>query len=435
MANTTLLSALARCFASGEPTADAIAGRAAVVLGRPWFWLRPLARRYLRLHAGRTRPRRREVIRFLLGDDAFRSRAHKLAVAHWLTEPQRMLPAKAALQWGLPEIVTAGDLAEWLGIRTDELDWFADLKGLNPRTRTPQLGHYVYKVLVKKHGGLRLIEAPKPRLKKIQRQILTGILNLVPVHAAAHGFCRQRCIRTFAEPHVGRRVLLRMDLQAFFPSLPAARIQAAFRTLGYPETVADLLAGLCTNRTPSSVWRTEGQMPAAPSLAEARALHDGPHLPQGAPTSPALANLCMYRADCRLTGLARNFGAVYTRYADDLAFSFDDEVNVRRFSLYAAAILLEEGFAVNHRKTRILPRSTRQQLAGLVANVRLNVPRVEFDRLKAILTNCVRNGPANQNLSGVNDFRAHLNGRVAFVESIHPAKGQRLRLLFDKIHW
>lgn len=435
MINPALVSHLARCFSSGEPTADGIAGRAAYVLGRPWFWLLPLARRYLKSHRGRTRPRQQDVIRFLLDDEAFRYRAHKLSVSKWLTEPQRMQPVPAAAAWGLPGLVTAGDLAAWLGVLPEELDWFADLKGLNARTKRPPLDHYHYRILAKLRGGVRLIEAPKPRLKEMQRRILGEILNRIPAHPAAHGFCPGRSIRTFAEPHVGRSIVLRIDLQDFFPTIPAARIQAVFRTLGYPESVADLLAGVCTNRTHRSVWLTAGPSISSAELFAARQLHQCPHLPQGAPTSPALANLCAYHADCRLTGLARQFGALYTRYADDLAFSFDQPANTSRFSLYAAAILLEEGFAVNHRKTRVMTSSMQQRLAGLVTNARLNIPRPDFDQLKAILTNCMRLGPADQNRAGVPDFRAHLHGRIGFVESIHPGKGRRLRSIFDNISW
>lgn len=435
MINPALVSHLARCFSSGEPTADGIAERAAYVLGRAWFWLLPLARRYVRTHRGRTRPRLQDVIRFLLDDEAFRYRAHKLSVSKWLIEPPRMQPVPAAAAWALPELVTAGDLAAWLGVSPGELDWFADQKGLNARTKRVPLDHYHYRLLAKKHGGVRLIEAPKPRLKEMQRRILGEILNRIPAHPAAHGFCPGRSIRTFAEPHAGRLIVLRMDLQDFFPTIPAARIQAVFRTFGYPESVAGLLAGVCTNRVHSRVWRTARRSISGAELFAACQLYNSPHLPQGAPTSPALANLCAYHADCRLTGLARQFGAVYTRYADDLAFSFDQPAKSSRFSIYAAAILLEEGFAVNHRKTRVMTSSMQQRLAGLVTNARLNIPRSDFDQLKAILTNCVRLGPADQNRGGVPDFRAHLQGRIGFVESIHPGKGRRLRALFDNISW
>jgi hypothetical protein len=161
------------------------------------------------------------------------------------------------------------------------------------------------------------------------------------------------------------------------------------------------------------------------------------HLPQGAPTSPALANLCAYRVDCRLSGLAQATDAVYTRYADDLAFSGNEAFDrcVERFAAQAAAILLEEGFEVHHRKTRIMRRGVRQYLAGVVTNERVNVVRADFDRLKATLTNCLKHGPVSQNRERHPDFRGHLAGRVAFVAMINPQKGARLRRIFAQIEW
>jgi RNA-directed DNA polymerase len=161
-----------------------------------------------------------------------------------------------------------------------------------------------------------LIEAPKLRLKEMQRQILARILEQVPPHPAAHGFVKGRSIKTFVAPHVGQRVVLRMDLQNFFPSFGGARIAGVFRTLGYPETVADLLGGTCTNATPRDVWKQAGARTDKVQIQQAHSVYARPHLPQGAPTSPALANICAYRLDCRLAGLAKSIGAEYTRYAD-----------------------------------------------------------------------------------------------------------------------
>ena len=128
---------------------------------------------------------------------------------------------------------------------------------------------------------------------------------------------------------------------------------------------------------------------------------------------------------------------MYTRYADDLAFSGNQEFARRAetFSIHAAAIAMEEGFSVCHRKTRIMRQGVRQHLAGLVTNQRVNVIRADFDRLKATLTNCVRFGPEAQNRRHHPDFRSHLEGRVSFVEMIHPEKGARLRRIFEQIEW
>ena len=245
------------------------------------------------------------------------------------------------MPWTAPLIESIVALADWLALTPNDLRWFADLRSMTHRPDCPQLSHYRYHVLPK-----RLIEEPKRTLKLLQRQILRRILTAVPPHPAAHGFLPGWSIKTFVAPHVGRPVVLRMDLRDFFPNITRARIQAVFRTIGYPKAVAALLGGLCTNWT----------------------LHHGPmyarpHLPQGAPTSPALANLCAWRIDCRLTGLAAAAGVEYTRYADDLAFSGD--ANFERFADHVGAIVLEEGFAVNHRKTRIMRQGVRQHLAGL----------------------------------------------------------------------
>ena len=168
-----------------------------------------------------------------------------------------------------------------------------------------------------------------------------------------------------------------------------------------------------------------------------RAMYSRPHLPQGAPTSPALANMTFYRADCRLNALARAAGASYTRYADDLAFSGDEHFAKRaeRFGSHVAAVVEGEGFRVNHRKTRIMRRGVRQHLAGLVANRKMNVPRRDFDRLKAVLTNCVRFGPQSQNRERHPEFKAQLRGKVGFVASVNPAKARRLWAIFERIQW
>jgi hypothetical protein len=228
-----------------------------------------------------------------------------------------------------------------------------------------------------------------------------------------------------------------MDLQDFFPSFRAARIQTFFRTLGYPESVADLLGGICTNATPRRVWKDLSVDVELSRVQEARLLYSRPHLPQGAPTSPAIANLCSYRLDCRLAGLAKCVGAEYTRYADDLAFSGDEalEERIEPFSTHVAAILLEEGFTVNYRKTRMMRPGVRQYLAGLVANRHMNVRRSDFDNLKAILTNCVRLGPESQNRDAHPHYQLHLQGRVTFVEMVNPAKGARLRRIFEQVRW
>jgi hypothetical protein len=437
-ANPAVVEMLATAMLAGDASVDAVCARLIEVLGQERRWFPPLARRYIATFRDRTRPREREVVRFLELDEGFHRVCEKhpgqLHGARWLMFEPAMQPVAKAVAWDVPAIATVEELAVWLRLSPAELAWFADLKTLGRRlSNSPRLQHYHYRIVVKPTGAVRLIESPKELMKGLQRRVLEEILNRVPAHAAVHGFVKARSIRTFAAPHAGRHLVLRLDLEDFFPSIRRARVQSIFRTLGYPEAVADLLGGLCTNVAPRAVLRN---VPAE-LLEKVRRLYGQMHVPQGAPTSPALANVCAYRLDCRLAGLAEASGAAYTRYADDLAFSGAGafERGVERFVAHAAAIALEEGFGVNHRKTRVMRRGVRQHLAGLVVNEKVSVPRAEFDRLKATLTNCVRHGAAAENRDGVADFRAHLQGRIAFVAMVQPRRGEKLRRIFEAIEW
>jgi hypothetical protein len=299
------------------------------------------------------------------------------------------------------------------------------------------LRHYHYHWVSKRSGGARLVEAPKSRLKAVQRRILHGIVDRVPPHDAAHGFRAARSIATFAAPHVGKRVVLRVDLQDFFPSIRRRRVIGIFLAAGYALPVAVALGNLCTNSVPDDLWSDAPRGAWDHDGERLRRLYQQPHLPQGAPTSPGIANLAAYGLDVRLSALARTAAAAYTRYADDLVFSGGEDLrrSARSFLGLVSAIVEDEGFAVHHRKCRVMPASACQRAAGLVLNARLNVPRGEYELLKAILTNSARAAPDDQNRAGVPDFRSHLLGRIAHVAAIHPQRGAKLRAIFDKITW
>ena len=138
MPASAVISALARSFLAGDPAIEHVHARAVRTLGRRWRWLRPLVVRYVERFTGRTRPRHRDVVRFLLDDSGFREARskyrHEISIAEWIGEPKRMLPVEAVQHWDLPPIESTGDLAQWLSITVDELDWFADLKALGNMT-------------------------------------------------------------------------------------------------------------------------------------------------------------------------------------------------------------------------------------------------------------------------------------------------------------
>lgn len=426
---------LAAAFLAGPWDLEGLTERGALACGAGGPWLRRLARRVLAAFGGQpTAPDEERLTRFLIADDGFiqaweepdpELHARQL---FWV-RPAMTSGAAGAASWPVPGLPSLTALAECLNLAPGELDWFADCQGRGACLPAGPLGHYTYRWVRSRAGKARLLEAPKPRLKAIQRRLAHELLERIPMHEAAHGYRRGHSVVTYATPHVGRAIVLRFDLRHFFPSIRSSRVHALFRTAGYPAAVARRLTGLCTNVVPEEVWRTLGGREGL--------IYSSRHLPQGAPTSPALANLCAYRLDCRLAGLARAVGARYTRYADDLAFSGNDRLErcARRFQVQVCRIALEEGFEVHTRKSRFMRCGTCQQLVGIVVNERPNIHRREYERLKAILFNCSRHGPDSQNRERRSDFRAYLLGRIAYVAQLNPPRGRRLRSLFDRIVW
>ncbi len=353
----TYIRILAEAFVSGPWREDDLVERGGRVIGRKPRWLRPLVRRLLDAFGREgSRPPTLRVAGWLTRDRRFRKAVgagdHELSNRRPLAPCLWPAPGRPQ-SWAVPILTTTGDLAEFLSLDPGALDWFADRQGRTRRSPAGPLRHYRYTWRAKRSGTARLIEAPKSRLKALQRRLLDEILAPIPPHEAAHGFRAGRSIRSFAEPHTGQHVVLKLDLKDFFTTITSARIAALFLAAGYPDPVARLLTGLCTNRTPGEVWNLPGAPGPSADTWRARRLYIQPHLPQGAPTSPALANLMAYRLDARLTGLARAADARYTRYADDLVFSggANLERSLGRFLVHVGATVIEEGFEINPRKT------------------------------------------------------------------------------------
>jgi RNA-directed DNA polymerase len=422
--------AVAAAFLAGRAwNPRALADRA-----RPVLWPRPsflpaVAREVVAAYPRPPRDRPRELAAFV----ALVLEAHR----DWIFEARprvvRRRVAGVAMgrrRWPVPVLDTVGDVAAWLELPVGELEWFADVRGLERRADDERLRHYRYAWHVRPDGRARVLEAPKPRLKALQRRLLHELLAWIPVHDAAHGFVAGRSARSHAALHVGRDVVLRLDLEDCFASVSAGRVYGLFRATGYAEGVAHVLTGLCTNAMPVDEW---ARVPR-PMTAEAIAAHHrlgrrlaAPHLPQGAPSSPALANLSAFRLDRRLAALAASLDARYSRYADDLVLSGDGRLRAPWVRSVVASIASEEGFRVNLAKTNLMTRAGRQRVAGIVVNDRVNLARDEYDALKAILHDAEHHGLAAANRTGHPEFRAHLRGRIAWLESLHPARGAHLR--------
>jgi RNA-directed DNA polymerase len=442
-----LANELAGAFLAGPWTVEQIAESGAACLDRWPMWISALAMRVVAAH--RTPPVRGHpeltqlIVTFLEehtepSDAGGPPRILRSSLDKPASSPRAHRPLTH--RWEIANLQSVPELADRLELSDGQLAWLADVRSLERTVTRERLRNYRYCTLPRPGEVPRVIEAPKARLKEIQRWVLREILDQVPPHAAAHGFTRGRSAITHAELHTGQAAVLRLDLKDFFASVPAGRVFGIWRTLGYATPVAHVLTGLTTNTVPESVWdQIAGGTPpqAVQSRFQLGRQLATPHLPQGAPSSPALANLAAFGLDRRLAGLARASGLRYSRYADDLTFSGPGRLARRRdqFEAAARAIIGSEGFTLNDAKSTTQSAGGRQTVCGVVVNVRTNIPRSDYDRLKALLHNAATRGPVGQNHDGIADFEAHLRGRISWVESLNPDRGKKLRKLFEQIHW
>jgi len=323
-------------------------------------------------------------------------------------------------QRGLPVLSTPADVARALGVPVPELRWLCYHAEATPKP------HYVYFEIPKRSGGKRLLAAPQPKLAKAQEWVLHNVLEKLATEAPAHGFVKGRSTVTCAAPHVGRDVVVNLDLSDFFPTIGFGRVRGVFRRLGYSPAVATIFALLCT------------ESPRTPVLFEGKRNYVavGPRaLPQGACTSPAISNQIAKKLDRRLAGMSKRHGFAYTRYADDLTFSAAAGKREAVAMLLARVrhVVTEEGFAINPKKGRIQRSGRRQMVTGIVVNQKPSVPREEVRLLRSILHHARTTGLEAQNREALPHWEAHLRGRIAYVHMVDPARAAKLQAAFDAV--
>ena len=219
----------------------------------------------------------------------------------------------------------------------------------------------LYKVyeLPKRAGGTRTITAPQPLLKRLQRRLLANGLNSLDVHRAAHGFRRDHSIATNAAVHVGKRIVVNVDIEGFFQNTKYQSILDTVRKLGggkLSDPADFLLADICS--------------------------YNGA-LPTGAPTSPAIGNIVLRAADTAIASVAERSGIAFTRYADDLTFSGDD--NTKQILPFVRKVLAKSGFSLDNKKTQLYRRGRQQLVTNLIVNDKVNLKRIDRRRLRAVI--------------------------------------------------
>lgn len=209
---------------------------------------------------------------------------------------------------------------------------------------------YTPKYINKKDGTKREILVPKPILKSIQKNILNNVLYGLSVSKYACAYIPNKTLKDNANPHTNKKVILKLDIKDFFPSITFENIYNALSNSIFPKEIKVLLVKLCTYYN---------------------------YLPQGSPTSPYLSNLILKNFDNYIGKYCEEREISYTRYCDDLTFS--GNFNVNKLKNKVQAYLEELGFNLNDKKTKVIRNNTRQKVTGVVVNKKLNIVK-EYKR-------------------------------------------------------
>ena len=263
---------------------------------------------------------------------------------------------------------------------------------------------------IEKKGKKRIVNAPVRPLKLRQEWILHHILSKQAVSDNAHGFVKGRSIVSHAKKHLDQPYVLCMDIRDFFRSIKYDSVRQVFYGLGYTSEVAAELARLCCFEN---------------------------CLPQGAPTSPYIANLFCRGLDKELSDIASRKEAVYTRYADDIVFSSDRALEscIPEIEL----VLAKYNFGPNSEKTRIFKPGDRKRITGLIVTDILRVPKQFKRTLKQEIYYCQKFGVSahleNKGASKYIHYREHLYGKAYYIHMVEPEAGRRFLAQLDMIQW
>lgn len=271
----------------------------------------------------------------------------------------------------MKNIKTRNDFAKFIGVKLQTLTYLLYIKKIDNCYNTLEIP--------KKNGDTRTICVPNKNLKKVQKKLYNKLSTYYDeiktqnnfTSKISHGFEKNRSIVTNAEVHKNKRYVVNLDLLVFFPSINFGRVRSYFIKNNYFEInddIATILAQLtCYKGT----------------------------LPQGASTSPLIANMICNIMDIRILKIAKKYRLDYTRYADDLTFSTNNKYFLNDYDKFLEDIkniIHRSGFELNSKKTRLLFSNSRQEVTGLVVNKKISVPKEYYKNTRAMAHSLYKNG-------------------------------------------
>jgi len=267
--------------------------------------------------------------------------------------------------------------------------------------------YYITYRIKKRSGKTRRIDAPQEPLKSIQRSIVDKLLYQFRAHPIAHGFVHGKSPRTNALNHVGKKFIVTLDIKEFFNSIKEANV---IRTL------------LWLSKQQKVYTYTDDDLSLIASLMCFRG-----ELPQGAPTSPIISNLVCLGLDKKLSDLAASSNVTITRYADDIAISGDTLDTIRLRSTVFSHVYAY-GLLPNKKKTKIRRHYQRQQITGIVVNLKTNIRKEVWRNLRAQLHNLHRDGKTLT----LSEFQ-QIRGQIEWIKSLNQMRGAQLLQQLSKI--
>lgn len=348
-----------------------------------------------------------------------------------------------------PIVFTLEHFAELMKIQSNFLRWLLEYEKEYPGlkfyeslfTGTRLNQKYNKFNISKRKGGIRLIVSPQEDLKFIQKWILHNILEKYILTDNCTGFRKGKSTKDNAIPHANAQLILKVDLLRFFDSIEEKRIFGCFKKMGYNGNLAFDFARLCTISHDENYWK-HLQRHEIEELNQKRIGRNSRVLPQGAPTSPALANIIASKMDIRFASLGKKLNFIYTRYADDLTFSIKEDGELPTLSVIKG-IISEEGFIINDKKTRYSKRGKSQYVTGLTVTNGVNLSKKHRKEIHRHLYFCKKYGVENhlkknkKELFGFNSISFHdwIYGHMCYIKSINPKTFERLFDDYKKIDW
>lgn len=341
----------------------------------------------------------------------------------------------------LPVIFSLEHLAIQIGIQSDYLrNLLGDGKNNIIYHYKHKTKRYIYFKLKKKNGNYREIMSPAKDLKYIQKWILVNILEKYPLAESCKGFRKKISIYDNAKVHENSKIVLKVDLLKFYDTITEKRVYGIFKSMGYIENLAYTFAKITTAEHRVDYWITLDK-DSQKALTELVTLKP-PILPQGAPTSPMLANIIATKMDYRFEALAQKLNFNYSRYADDLTFSITKDGKLPSLKIIEK-IISEEGFFINNEKTRFMKKGCKQYVTGLTTTNGVNVSKKYRKEIAEHIYYCRKFGVNShlerhvEKFSNYNNIKFHnwLYGHLCFIKSVNPNASKKMLEDFNKINW